>query len=330
MDSSLPDAIQLEYALNPQIQITFTKFKKIIFRSPPELRGRTVNNLFEASFVVRNAPSFPYSDWIVTDVPQSWTPWSYEHDVSKALKRGPPLDLPDDWKQQVLGSVSGPGDKGSTCPDPHTMPPSTWTSALVSSWITQGGHPPLILDKITHFRRYGSGLSFEFLCQWKTTGPRPEPVPVWTWQKYTDLQHVADYAQYLRRHWNAAVERERNWEDELERVKGTLDDIQLPETTGQAYAIEPTALKAQRRWDKEERSKKRHRKAKPSGVDSDSEPSEAESSDSDSAAEEPAPPPPTSQPLPPEQPGVVEWLDIFDQSAVFPPSRYKVKVFPGA
>lgn len=59
MDQSLPDAITLEYALNPRIRISYTKFRKITFLTPDELKGRTANSLFEASFIVRNAPSFP-------------------------------------------------------------------------------------------------------------------------------------------------------------------------------------------------------------------------------------------------------------------------------
>lgn len=210
--------------------------------------------------------------------------------------------------------------------------------------MTHNGRPALSLRRITHFRRYGSGLSFEFLCVWGGAAPvsssssSSSPAEVQTWQKYTDLQQVTEYAQYIRTHWDVKVERDRNWEDELERVKGTIDEIVLPEV-GTAYAVERDTIKAQKRMDREEERRKKRPRAKSRSKyaesDDESDPESSESPDSsddvkleDDETHDAATHKKTKASLlPPDPTPPLEWLDIFDQSSVTPVPRYKVKLF---
>lgn len=342
MEHSLPDCIHIQYSLNPAIRATYTKNKKITFTSPEELKGRVAKNIFEASFIVRNVPSFPYSDWIVTDESNAWNVFSYERSVTTYLKRFKPLDgnnttttgasvppVAMDWDEKERKDIV----------NPHTFPWDQWTSDKVSDWICYYQQPPLVLKEISHFRRYGPGLSFEFLCLWDCTSSK---IPM-TWQKYSDLQQNPTYASYIRLRWDSKVERERNWEDEIDRhIKEEGFDIVLPEV-GCAYAVESDTLRGQKimaQYEKRKRKQKQTKKQKTSrrfeDDDEDGDKSEDATSDSHSSShtesEEEEEEENKKQVKPPPQPPQehVAWMDVFDTSSVTPVPRYKIKKFKSA
>lgn len=341
MEHSLPDCIHLQYALNPAIRATYTKNKKITFTSPDELKGRVAKNIFEASFIVRNVPSFPYSDWIVTDESNAWTVSSYERSVTTYIKR---------LKQASDGGNGGVADPATIdwedneqkdLVDLSTLPWDQWTSEKISHWICYHQQPPLPLKEISHFRRYGPGLSFEFLCHWNGNKSLN---PIMTWQKYSDLQQNSTYASYIRPRWDSKVERERNWEDEIDRhAKEEGFDIILPEV-GRAYAIEADTLRGQKIMAQHEKRKRKQKQTRQNpktsrrfeddvrddeGGKSDDGTSESRStSESDEESDEESKkriqPPPQS----PQEP--VVWMGVFDTSSVTPVPRYKIKRFKSA
>jgi hypothetical protein len=321
MDQSLPDSIRIQYALNPSIQATYTKHKKITFTSPDELKGRVANNIFEASYIIRNVPSFAYSDWVVVDVPKAWSVWSYERSVTTYVKR---LKTSETTHHEVE-----PERKRETeLENPMDLSWDQWTSEKISDWVCNHQQPELKLKGILYFRRYHTGLCFEFLCEWSTPTRT-----ISTWQKYADLQQNPTYVEYIRQRWDAKVEKDQNWEDEIDRHAGIEHgfDVQLPEI-GTAYAIEKETIQAHKLMEREKRKKKHQSgkvKKRPKPEDSDKSESDEDyvsdtsSTPSDSADETPLPVV-ENQPEPSER---IEWLDIFDVSSVTPVPRYKVKKF---
>jgi hypothetical protein len=332
MSHYIPDSIPIQYALNPQIKAVYTKYKKITFISPEELKGRVVNNLFEASFVVRNVPSFPYSDWIVVDKEggesqsKTWNVWSFERSATTYMKRLKTSETPQHSTIQTE-----PDDTIRTdVIDPRTIQHDQWTSDLVADWICSMQKPILPLKRITHFRRYGAGLSFEFLCVWDLKGRQ-----ISTWQKYTTIMQQKIYEDYLRTHWDSKIEKERNWEDEIDRnTKDEGFDVNLPEI-GNAYAIEDVTIRAQRLMEKEEQKRKKSRKNKEKtpkyqAKDSDAEVEESdlESSPSEESSESETDSDVNQSTVTQTQPQEhVEWMDIFEMSSVNPVPRYQVKQF---
>lgn len=332
MDHSLPDAIHIQYALNPAIRATYTKNKKITFTSPDEMKGRVANNIFEASFLVRNVPSFPYSDWIITDASKAWTVSTYERAVTTYLKRLKPAEgsipLQCEWEEKERKDIE----------DPQSLSWDQWTSEKVSDWICYYQQPALQLKEISHFRRYGPGLSFEFLCVWDVKVGRP----IMTWQKYSDLLQNTTYATYVRSHWDSKVERERNWEDEIDRhIKEEGFDVVLPEV-GKAYAIESDTIRGQHIMAKYEKRKKKTKQTRPSsskrkyddgdddggedGSDYGSSESRSTSESETDEEEDKKNTPPLVSP-PPQSSEMVVWMDVFDTSSVSPVPRYKIKKF---
>lgn len=344
MDQSIPDHITIRYALNPNITATYNKYQRITFTSPDELKGRVVGSIFGASYVVRNAPSFPYSDWIVTDCPDAWSVWSYEHSVSTFLKRLKTSDPSmTDAKIDLLVEDQERKKDSETLIDPRTLTPDKWTSGLVSDWICYRKQPALKLKKIIYYRRYNPGLSFEFLCVWD--GPNLQEVM--SWQKYTDLQQNPQYAEYIRLNWDAKTEKDRNWEDEIDRhsIQEEQDngmDVNLPEI-GTAYAMEKDSIKAHKTMEREERKykdrkrkqKRKSRHSKNAKADSDSAGSEevsdisSDESDIELTSEDEDDKKQTTNKIHMAELDTdsIEWMDIFDQSSVSPIPRYKIKKF---
>jgi hypothetical protein len=323
---SLPESIDLQYSLNPQIKATYFKSRKIIFTSPEELKGRTVKNIFEASFVIRNAPSFPYSDWITLgtqELVKAWPVFKYESEVakySKQLKQ-------DNTISHVI--VHQPDDDARTHEetdviDPRELPDSQWNSDVVDHWISSMNKPYLILKTITYFRRYGPGLSFEFLCTWVANN---KSHTIQTWQKYSTLQKQPQFSDYLRAHWDLKLERERNWEDEVDRFQRDEGfDVTLPEI-GNAYAIENITIRAKRVMEREER--KRKKKSQPDETEnlSDDDGSDKSSSSSPESESSEDSPKPSVRNVAEATHDKIEWLDVFEKSSVNPVPRYQVKRF---
>ena len=327
----MPDSIDIQYSLNSQIKATYYKTRKIVFTSPEELKDRVVKNIFEASFVVRNAPSFPYSDWVTIGAPEivkSWSIFRYESEVSKYFKQ---LKQDQIVGQVIINQIDD--DKiheDLDAIDPRELNDSQWNSDVVDKWICSMQKPFLVLKMITHFRRYGPGLSFEFLCTWGTGSPTKT---IQTWQKYSTLQKQPFFADYLRMHWDLKVERERNWEDEVDRFqKDEGFDVSLPEI-GNAYAIEKITIRAKRVMEREERKRKKRKQLNESDrlsedgeKSSDHSDSETTSSE-DSESSEDHSPKPVLRNVAQSLQEKVEWIDIFDKSSVVPVPRYQVKRF---
>lgn len=325
---SLPESIDIQYTLNPQIKATYFKTKKIIFTSPEELKGRTVKTIFEASFAIRNAPSFPYSDWITLgsqELVKSWSVFRYEVEVSRYAKQ---LKQDQVISQTILPQIDDEKThEDYDVTDPRELGESQWNSDIVDQWISSMQKPHLVLKSITHFRRYGPGLSFEFLCTWVTSKPTGH---VQTWQKFSTLQKQSSTADYLRAHWDPKIERERNMEDEVDRFeKDEGFDVTLPEI-GNAYAIENITIRAKRIMDREERKRKRRKQQSLEEKDklSDDASSENSGSSSDeSESSEDHSPKPVVRNVAESTLEKVEWMDIFDTSSVVPVPRYQVKRF---
>ncbi len=325
---SLPESIDIQYALNPQIKATYFKTKKIVFTSPEELKGRTVKTIFDASFVIRNAPSFPYSDWITLgsqELVKSWSVFRYEVEVSRYAKQ-----LKQD--QVISQVVTHQIDDEKThedydVTDPRELGESHWNSDIVDQWISSMQKPFLVLKSITHFRRYGPGLSFEFLCTWIGSNKTQQ---IQTWQKYATLQKQPLFSEYLRAHWDPKLERERNWEDEVDRFeKDEGFDVTLPEI-GNAYAIENITIRAKRIMDREERKRKRKKQQtteEQDGLSDEVSSDESSSSSNESDSSEDHSPKPAIRNVAETTLEKVEWMDVFDKSSVVPVPRYQVKRF---
>ena len=353
MNESIPDYINIEFVLNPQIKATYFKSKKIVFREPEDLKGRTVKNIFEASYVVRNRPSFPYSDWTVTEPKNSWSVYSFEFAATKYVKQLKTID-PDAKVDMAVDTDAQSATSQSAIVNPYNLPPHAWTSEIVSRWITTHQNPELTLRQISHFRRYNHGLSFEFLCIWdilQSSSSRDvtTTTSAMTWQKYTDLCQNDTYAEYIRKHWDAKVEKERNWEDELDRHPQVDEgfDVFLPES-GSAYAVEKITLRAQKLIERERmRDKKRkqskQKKSRPQKISRNSDEDAASdevseiSSSSESSIALSSESGDEKQPADDKQVQAqatadvtqenVEWMDVFELSSVSPVPRYKVKKF---
>jgi len=319
MAQSLPPCLHLSYALNPAIRATYSQDCRVTFTAPEALRGREVKNLFEASMAVRNRPSFPFSDWVVTDDSKAWNAFQYEQAVIQQHIRRKAHPGP---AMAIDPAEEDPAPPSSV--DPRTLPYPQWTSALVSNWIITQGSPPLVLREITHFRRYGPGLCFEFLCAWDL------PAPISTWQKYADLQHHAEYAAYVRAHWNSKVEKERNWEDEFQQqtTREQGFDVVLPEV-GRAYAVDKDTLRGERLLAQYGRSKKKPKDAPRRRMEDEEEDlsdgdrsSSSSSSDSDEDRV-----PQRLQTAATATAETIPWQSIFETSSVSPVPQYKVKRF---
>lgn len=331
----LPDCIHLRFSLIPVITAEYTKNKKITFTGPPELCGVVVGNIFEASFAVRNTPTFPYSDWEITDedLKDYWSVWLYEKRCSDYIKRVGSSQKFDVEKME-LDDVKDP----RTIPDPRQFRPDLWNSNMVAEWICSGNQPELVLKDIQYFRRYGMGLSFEFLCTWETQSN----IPAMTWVRYADLQQNEAYAEFIRSNWDSKIEKERNWED-MPTVTDKDDgfDVQLPEI-GNSYDVEPETIRVQKLMEKERKNAKRSKrkrgrtptrhskrgKTPPKDGDGSDAESHNSGSDSKSSSEESS----TEEPdekrtFPDPSVPIPTMLPIFNESSVDPVPRYIVKTF---
>jgi hypothetical protein len=375
---SFPDEIHIQHKLFPEIQATFTKNKKIIFTQPPQLQGKVATSMFEASYVVRNRPCFAYSEWEIIPAGNGLTIYSYEKQVNElmAMNKNKPstykskiydediemnnrnelsersnTSIPNiiEQKPSAFSTTHNDGDVDITeplqvnYPSPWTLVPDEWTSPIVAHWIDEMGQPELVLKEILYFRRYDTGMAFEFLCVWEHDS---EDQPM-TWLKYTDVMKSPIRAEYLKKNWDIKYERNNNWEEETNRDDDydIGSDFDLPEI-GTAYAIEKVTIDAAKIMEREEkkrkenkknkRSQKRQRTSKNPGSlysnqfhDSDeveevsdisgSEDSSEESSNSDEERLKPKKIPTNHE--------KIEWLDIFDLSSVVPTPRYAVKRF---
>lgn len=140
------------------------------------------------------------------------------------------------------------------CDNPYTVPIRQWTSALLAKWMQRPleeilKHPETVipLDKITHFRRYGDGTQFEFLCGWKVAvknltnqtknkGKKQQQTQQHnqqleykfkrTWQKWVDLIQVPQYLTKFRSlGWKMDEEKRFNWDKVEQDDDSNFGDI---------------------------------------------------------------------------------------------------------
>ena len=238
----------MTFKCNPRIKVNFFRNKTIVFKSPPKLRGITVHSVLDASMTVRKQMCFPYADWVITDNTNPyWTIWMYEkaisasaqqpytsntsstyndhdHDLTLAPQKGTVANTSksyenvhdsddSDSKTMSIGSITSSSTEPPPPPviDPCTLSSDEWTSNVVSKWIQSSKKPELKLVNITHFRRYGKGLQFEFICLWNNTNAGANST-VRTWTKYTDLRFNSKYYTFLLKKWDPAVEQQFHWE----------------------------------------------------------------------------------------------------------------------
>jgi len=158
--------------------------------------------------------------------------------------------------------------------NPYTREADLWDSTLVSKWIDRPQPSPeddLILTKITHFRRYGLGCCFEFLCTFKPQGTASRHKPR-AWLKFTDLIKVPLYSKLLKKEkWNVRLEKNRNWEEE----DGILIQSDDEWSEDEYYSIPKEGRKAIESWkkyrdeDKKTNPKKRKRSSDSEADDED-------------------------------------------------------------
>ena len=180
MDQSLPDSIQIRRISNVEISAVFHKNKKIVFTSPEELKGKTVNSMYDADHVIDNDLDFPLARWEVTS-PKGWDIWQYERRVASYVQSLKHAENQEPIKPEEL--IIDIEKKKDTILDPREC--DIWTSQHIADWICQYNKPELELREIKYFRRYNHGLCFEFLCVWNHTDANG--IFKQSWQKYVDL-----------------------------------------------------------------------------------------------------------------------------------------------
>lgn len=234
--------IQLTHKNDCTALINFDYDGTVIIQTPPELAGKTFKNLFEATFHIRGKISDPFTSWKQCE--GTCTPWefiksitakyprlksflnttnSYDADIPSTQTYDMDLDSPI---EDVVFDDKKPPDslpdlKEKKLIDPRNLKNEEINSDVIREWIiyTSGEkcfEKKLALKEISHFRRYGDGRCYEFLCRWliknnTTTKMRN----LYTWQKYTDLNCNPHYSSYLSEQgWKIDIERDLNWSEE--------------------------------------------------------------------------------------------------------------------
>jgi hypothetical protein len=326
-----------------------------MFQAPGRYAGSKGNDLFDASAIVKGGTSNPMYDWKLGDSSDYWTVWKYVTMCHKATQSGvkPPSDLSDDpelleTKKEIESAFEFDQKRNPT--DPRKVKPDTWTSNLLSNWIDRpdpSTKKNIHLYSITHFRRYGMGCCFEFMCHWKYKNQTAV-----TWQKYVDLVKVTTYHNLLKRYgWDIQIESTRNEEQEEGEELSDVDDW----VEEDHYAVDKDGVKAMKTKKKFEnalarqRRKQRKRKHAPQ-VDSDDDkeseddgedksmqgirPRDADSSSSDDSDEsgsddesEDSDPPVAKRRKVPKSTlkGNDKWKKYFTKSSCHPVPSYKVK-----
>lgn len=200
--------------------------------------SKNFRNLFEATIFMFGKIADPWTSWVAADQNAKFTPWRYFKEVLKRHPKpmhifGPSDSVPIDENDagEIIYPITSSDIEELNFPqpvptqtivDPRTRPKREWTSELMSRWMQRPekvlrANPDTIipLKHISHFRRYGNGKCFEFLCQW-VTPPKDDQSQSGTkrtWQKWVDLIRVGDYMRVLKATgWNMDIEKDVNWE----------------------------------------------------------------------------------------------------------------------
>lgn len=330
----IPDSLLLHYRWDDRVKGRYYKDQTFRFVSPKSLEGDTLNSIVDASIHLKGDICFPYNDWII-EHPQNgfWTAWKYErytHPNSSYFNQHAFSNPSHISNNMFVEDESEEDETDYKQPqNPFEVPHDQWTSSLVSDWISRNDPDPkqnLILQRITHFRRYGEECRFEFLCEWKI--PKSHCGPARTWVKYIDLIKVPQYLNYLKRKkWDIQSEKNKHFEEE-EGNDDDDSDLDIPEVPH--YTTLPPegrrAVKTMKRI-KAQETKKEHKKSQ-SESDTDLGPSNSEDDDEKSSEEcssdenrEEIIRNPKRQ-----KRRFLKWDPIFAFSSVEPTPRYKVKL----
>ena len=162
------------------------------------------------------------------------------------------------------GDGDGDGDEEEQSPiNPVEVEPDKWNSKLVSKWIDSNQKPALKLKEITHYRRYGLGRCFEFLCIWYINDLKTAS----TWLKYNDLIRVDEYEEYLTARWDIKTEEISNWEEfepladlTMETSGGEEEKDNGGSLFGSAYILDDGSKKSLKLLEPEKKETKSKRK----------------------------------------------------------------------
>lgn len=169
--------------------------------------------------------SFPYNNdvrlW--SSYTQQWISWPTEKEVT-LFWMNESLEPEEEWEMDL----GRPAAKPDT-PALFMLPESLWTSQTLMRYFDRSSRKPETdprLKRFISYRRYGSGLRYEFLCEFTHTSCNTIRV----WLPYTSLIGNPEYVCCLLREygWDPSSYRKKHLKDlVLSELSDTEDDSDL-------------------------------------------------------------------------------------------------------
>lgn len=232
----LPDSIEYYNPKDPNIRVKMLNNGSVIFESPPQYKGKKFKSILNATLFIYPTALNVFKFWKTKD--KYWTVFNYEREIygkntpKSTLVRTESLSNElkqeykhvDDYLTKLMNKVDHKTDDSFNI---FEVGLDLWDSKLISKWINRpnrNNKGNIMLNDVTHFRRYGQGMQFEFLCEWKVKDDG-EKNPK-TWVKYSDMIKVNAYYQFLKNGgWDMIKEKDNHWEEK----EDTDNNFFLPE-----------------------------------------------------------------------------------------------------